>query len=100
MTPFQQPPLADDARRLFDVASAEADRLGHEYIGTEHVVLAVAESDAPLARALGHADVSVPHVIDGIMREGKSIGAQVLMHCGLTPARAAEFAGRGTLPGR
>jgi ATP-dependent Clp protease ATP-binding subunit ClpC len=34
-------PFSDAAGRLLAAARGEADRLGHEYIGTEHVVLAL-----------------------------------------------------------
>ena len=36
-------PLTDAARRLLSDARRASDRLQHEYIGTEHVVLALAE---------------------------------------------------------
>jgi ATP-dependent Clp protease ATP-binding subunit ClpC len=34
-------PFSDAAGRLLAAARGEADRLGHEYVGTEHVVLAL-----------------------------------------------------------
>jgi ATP-dependent Clp protease ATP-binding subunit ClpC len=128
--------LADDTLRLIADARQESIRMRHEYIGTEHLVLALAHTDAdrapsPLAefgvdaarayqllentirggrdpvpadldrpftsrtktvfayadesaRALGQSRVDVGHVLYGLMREGKNIGAQVLHDQGLT----------------
>lgn len=59
----------DRARSVLQLAEAEAERLGHHYIGTEHILL-------------------------GLIREGGGIGAGVLESLGvdLPKARAAvEF---------
>jgi Clp amino terminal domain, pathogenicity island component len=50
--------FADQARRVLDLAREEADRLGHRYLGPEHVVL-------------------------GVLRDGTSAGAEVLQAHGL-----------------
>lgn len=54
------------ARKVLDLAFREALRLGHNYIGTEHMLLAVLEAedgDGPLHRLLvdkerGQADIA------------------------------------------
>src|SRR5215831_12867335 len=135
-------PLSLAVVGLIDRANDEAARHSHEYIGTEHLVLALSQPDAPqnpllalrverqrlyalideiirrgsaptsadierpftsrtkqtfsfaaaVARELGHARIEVPHLLVGLMRERKGIGAQVLADQGLTEERALEFA--------
>ena len=141
-------PLADDARRLLLEARDESDRLNHEYIGIEHLVLALTRrtgdaATAPLAhlgvdgdqvrqtlativvpgesaralapgaarpyttrtqavlrlaseaaRALGQPRVATGHLLVGIMREGRGVGAQVLGHHGLTLEAADAYVRR------
>jgi ATP-dependent Clp protease ATP-binding subunit ClpC len=126
-------------RQLIADARSESDRLYHEYIGTEHLVLALAKlsGDAALlprlkvdphrvrqliedtvrrgrvatapgtelpfttrtkevfalaeesAKAVGHASWGAEHLVVGMLREGRNIGAEVLQRCGLTMTRAA-----------
>jgi ATP-dependent Clp protease ATP-binding subunit ClpC len=143
-------PLADDAVRLLAEARVESDRLHHEYLGAEHLVLALTRragdpATAPLAplgvdgdrvrqtlaatlpaghgalapgaerpvtsrtrsalalaaesaRAIGHPRVGTGHVLVGVLREGRNIGAQVLQHHGLTAVAAAAHARRHAPP--
>jgi prophage maintenance system killer protein len=51
-------PFTPRAKRVLELAACEAPQLGHDYIDTEHILL-------------------------GIIREGKGIGAQVLVKLGL-----------------
>ena len=47
-------PFTPDAKKLLERALREALMLGHNYIGTEHILLAVAaDGDLPAARILG-----------------------------------------------
>src|SRR5256885_1431001 len=52
-------PFTPRAKKILELALLEARQLGHEYIGTEHILL-------------------------GIMREGDGVAAQVLQKQGLT----------------
>ena len=135
-------PLSADIVRLITVANDESTRRQHEYIGTEHFMLALthqadaaatlvalaieperietlidetivrgnrpiaAEVQRPFtsrtnkafslaadaARELGHAQIGVPHLLVGLMRERANVAAQVLTDSGLTVERAFEFA--------
>jgi ATP-dependent Clp protease ATP-binding subunit ClpC len=133
-------PFTDAARQLLADARIESDRLRHEYIASEHLVLALARQpdaaatlarldidpervhtliaekvvrghaapapgvDRPYttrtkqalsfatesARTLGHRAVGVEHLVIGVLRERKTIGAQVLEQCGLSAERVSE----------
>lgn len=70
---WQEPPLTDGARRLLAEAHAEADRLRHEYVGTEHVALAAArqaDGVAVLART-GTDPERVRAFVEQVVRAGK-----------------------------
>lgn len=58
-------PLSSSAKRVLSMAADESDRLGHRHIGTEHLLL-------------------------GIMREEKSLAAQILHERGLRLNRVRE----------
>ena len=126
----------EQGKQVIALARVEADRLHHEYIGTEHIALAligpadegtaatfnkldidrdgvratiasiVRVGNAPLkpdaslpytsrtqdvfahayrcAEDLGQSTVGPEHLLVGVLREGKGIGAQALFHHGLT----------------
>lgn len=133
-------PLTDAAERLLLAAGGESARLRHEYIGTEHLALALTDQsgdDALLARVgvdpgrvrtllegavppgaapplptmarpyttrthtaftlagecartLGHAHVDVEHLVAGMLRERRNVGAQTLEHLGVTDERVLD----------
>jgi ATP-dependent Clp protease ATP-binding subunit ClpA len=51
-------PFSSDARRVLAITLREALRLGHNYVGTEHILLAVIQQDGPLLEALTGAGVT------------------------------------------
>lgn len=61
------PAFREDARRALAAAGEHAQRLGHPYLGTEHVLLALAEQDDSLAgHVLGDLEVTPSSVEAGI----------------------------------
>ena len=70
----QRPPdlfarLGDEARRVLSVAQQEARALGHNYLGTEHVLLGLlAAPDGAAARALTTLGVSPEHVRERLLQ--------------------------------
>ena len=71
------PPFSPRAKKVLELSSREALQLGHNYIGTEHLLL-------------------------GILREGEGVGAQVLVDLGVDVSALHErvidlLAGKGTL---
>jgi len=45
-------PFSPAARRVLAITLREALRLGHNYVGTEHILLALMQEDGPLIEAL------------------------------------------------
>jgi ATP-dependent Clp protease ATP-binding subunit ClpC len=62
-------PLSNESKRVLAYASEEAERLNHNHIGTEHLLL-------------------------GLLREEKSVAARALQTCGLTLEKVREELGR------
>jgi len=65
-------PLSVEVVRLVDRANGESARHDHEYIGTEHLVLALSQQDAPAEplRTLGIERERVYALIDETIRRG------------------------------
>jgi ATP-dependent Clp protease ATP-binding subunit ClpC len=78
--------LTDDARRVLPLAREEAQRLGHNYIGTEHLLLAIMrEGDGLAARVLVSLGVDLDRVrsaVEFIVSRGDR---SVTGDMGLTP---------------
>jgi hypothetical protein len=62
-------PFSPRAKRVLDLTLREAQRLNHNYVGTEHVLL-------------------------GLLREGEGLGAKALAQLGVTKAGADREVGR------
>lgn len=61
------PAFREDAQRALAAAGEHAQHLGHPYLGTEHILLALAEQDDTLAgRVLGDLDVTPRAVAEAI----------------------------------
>ena len=63
--PAGQPPFTPRSKKVLDLASSEARRLGHDYVGTEHLLL-------------------------GLVREGAGVAAQILGRLGADRAAIVE----------
>ena len=78
--------FTEPARRVLSLAQQEAGRLGHNYFGTEHLLLGlVAEKSGGAARALSASDVHMPKVrsaIEQIIGRGQQESSGAI---GLTP---------------
>ena len=59
------PPFTPQAKKVLELSLREALQLGHNYIGTEHILL-------------------------GLVREGDDAGAQILLGLGIEPAQLRE----------
>jgi hypothetical protein len=63
--PTEPPPFTPRAKKVLELSLREALQLGHDYIGTEHILL-------------------------GLIREGEGVGAQVLQALGADLARVRQ----------
>ncbi|HZB72890.1 MAG TPA: Clp protease N-terminal domain-containing protein, partial [Acidimicrobiales bacterium] len=63
------PPFTATAKLLLDRTLREALRLGHNYVGTEHVLLALLDDDGTAGTALREAGVEKPATEAWIVRE-------------------------------
>lgn len=70
-------PFTPQAKKVLELALREALLLMHNYIGTEHLLLAIiAEGDGLGAKALGELGVTKPRVSDWVVRAISQIQAQ------------------------
>lgn len=79
--------FTDVARQLLAEARAEADRLRHDYVGTEHVVLAMTQDEeaTTLLARLGVDGDRVRGALDAVVRPG---------HATLPPAAERPYTSR------
>jgi Clp amino terminal domain, pathogenicity island component len=61
-------PFSSDARRVLAITLREALRLGHNYVGTEHILLALLQEEGPLTAALTGAGVTRARTEELIMQ--------------------------------
>jgi hypothetical protein len=67
--PGEHVPFSADSRRLLALTLREALRLGHNYIGTEHVTLGLLQDEGPLGQALAGAGVTQARTEELILAE-------------------------------
>ena len=78
--------FTDKARTSLAVASAEAERLGHNFLGTEHVLLGLLQSGGVAAQVLASEGLTVDAVRDEVRRRvgsGSPTDAESLRSIGI-----------------
>src|SRR6056297_1716307 len=67
--------IGNDLNKVFDRALKEAEGLGDEYVATEHLLLAMTQSDDAVGRALKEQNVTKERVLDAMkqMRGGQRV---------------------------
>jgi hypothetical protein len=73
--PRRRIPFTPQGRRVFDVSVGEALALGHNYIGCEHLLLAVAVTDGIAAEALKAVDLDVDRLRQRVIEVTDAIEA-------------------------
>src|SRR6266540_1134494 len=105
MYPFDR--FSDHAKEMLKVAQQEAEKSGHSYIGTEHLLLAAFSQpdfySAKVLAGLGIAEDAVRSAIDSALgtnnillalaAEGEGIAARVLSDLGATKDKIASAMG-------
>jgi ATP-dependent Clp protease ATP-binding subunit ClpC len=62
-------PLSSQAKKIIEYAVEEAQRLGHNYIGSEHIILALVKDEEGIgARILGHMGVKYQNLRQEILK--------------------------------
>lgn len=68
--------FTEDCRQALSAARRESQQLGHGYVGTEHILLALlAKPDSPATRVLRHLDVAIHSVrrdVEALVPRGKA----------------------------
>lgn len=71
--------VAGRARKVYRLATQEAQRLGHEFVGTEHILLALmAEESGVVANALKNMDLDLRKIQPEVMKVVQS-GPQLVV---------------------
>lgn len=69
--------FTDRARKVMQLASEEAQRFGHEYVGTEHILLGLVREGCGVAgNVLKNLDIDLPKVrrtVEGIIQRGPAV---------------------------
>src|ERR1700730_17464555 len=58
--------FSDEAKKLLTMAQAEAERAHHSYIGTEHLLVAICETESAARRSLLRLGVDTENVRRGV----------------------------------
>ena len=80
MYPFER--FSDEAKTVLVLAQREAERAQHHYVGTEHVLLALFQSDTEAARILARLGVeeeSVRQTIERVVGRNERIVIQQII---------------------
>ena len=65
-------PLTPQAQRIMVLAEKEARRLGHQVVGTEHLLLAILQEGEELSKKIGVSADQVRTTIEQIIGTGES----------------------------
>jgi prophage maintenance system killer protein len=66
--PGGQPPFTPRSKKVLDLANGEAKRLGHNYVGTEHLLLGmVREGEGVAAQVLGRLGADRASIVEALM---------------------------------
>jgi len=68
---LQYPELSSEARRLLDIASEEARKLAHSYVGTEHLLLAILKEPSRVSSILNENGVFYDDVRRKVIEMGE-----------------------------
>src|SRR5262245_11982974 len=72
--------FTDRARKVMQLANQEAQRLNHQYIGTEYILLGLIKEGAGVAASvLNHFDVNLPKIRKEVEKIVYAAPAPVLM---------------------
>ena len=84
-------PFTPRAKKVLELALREALQLGHNYIGTEHILLGlIREGEGVAAQVLGQADAGLQKIRQTVLSELSGSGGEGARGKGQTPPQAAR----------
>jgi ATP-dependent Clp protease ATP-binding subunit ClpC len=87
-------PFTPRAKKVLELALREALQLGHNYIGTEHILLGlIREGEGVAAQVLGQADAGLQKIRQTVLSELSGSGGEGPRGKGQTPQQAARTGG-------
>lgn len=90
---YGDPALTGKVKKVFEYANEEASKLGHNYVGTEHLLLGLLrQKDGVAVEVLGALNVDLSEVEEEVMKELESFNLQ-LPPLNLEPAQSAGIPG-------
>ncbi|NPV41472.1 MAG: ATP-dependent Clp protease ATP-binding subunit [Anaerolineae bacterium] len=94
--------LSPDAQKILDLAIEEADQMDSKYISTEHLLLALVQSELGLAKdviaRLGITPAQIRRQVKRVLEENKNALASAATRPGTPPAREKEKKAEGKTP--
>ena len=94
--------LSADAQKILDLAIDEADQMDSKYISTEHLLLALVQSELGLAKdviaRLGITPAQIRRQVKRVLDENKNALASAATRPGTLPARDKEKKAEGKTP--
>jgi ATP-dependent Clp protease ATP-binding subunit ClpC len=83
---YADPALTAKAKKVFELSNEEAAKLNHNYVGTEHLLLALlCQSDSVAAQVLENLNVSLKEIRKEILKELETFNLQ-LPPMGINPS--------------
>lgn len=98
---YGDPALTGRVKKVFEFANEEAASLGHNYVGTEHLLLGLLrETDGVAAQVLENLNVNLQEVRKEVLKELETFNLQLppSSSSGSNGAKSSEKAGSDKLP--
>lgn len=87
--------FSDGARNVMGLARKEAERLNHDYLGTEHILLAIAAAEcaaSSVLEAMGVSAVRIREAVERIVKPGPTMVSMGQLPLTPRAKKALEFA--------
>jgi ATP-dependent Clp protease ATP-binding subunit ClpC len=93
---YGDPALTGKVKKVFEYANEEATSLGHNYVGTEHLLLALLrQTDGVAAQVLENLNINLKDIRKEVIKELETFNLQ-LPPMGMSPGGASSAAAKST----
>lgn len=101
---YGDPTLTSKVRKVFELANEEASNLGHNYVGTEHLLLALLrQTDGVASQVLENLNINLKDVRKEVLKELETFNLQLppmgSPHLGASPLPTSRSAEKNAPPG-